>query len=252
MNVASAYVLPALVGEQYVLSSVLQETSDTVLYAATQKDMRRDVVVESLAPEAAADPMRVQQFLETAKAQARFGGGNIAAPLELLYADNTWHLAKECIKGDSLDALMVNGEKLTSSAVCDVMLHLCHICLCLDIERIDNQPFSLQDIYRVGVEFRFDNLARAGERSRSASRRTLAGVAGLILPLLDMETPLAGKVRGVLSRMQLKVHWSALSPVLYDEEFTRLQFQILLEERRLSESLISKEVSDLAPPSERC
>ena len=55
MHNSSVYNLPILVGEQYVLSAVLSETADTVLYAATQKDMRREVVVESLRPEAMSD-----------------------------------------------------------------------------------------------------------------------------------------------------------------------------------------------------
>ena len=45
MTPVSSYPLPFLVGNQYVLSAVLNETADTVLYAATQKDMRREVVV---------------------------------------------------------------------------------------------------------------------------------------------------------------------------------------------------------------
>ncbi|MBQ8900194.1 MAG: hypothetical protein IJY72_04490 [Akkermansia sp.] len=48
MSRSTAYSLPALVGGQYVLSAVLSETADTILYSATQKDMRREVVVETL------------------------------------------------------------------------------------------------------------------------------------------------------------------------------------------------------------
>lgn len=226
MNASSLYALPALVGEQYVLSSVLRETPDTVLYAATQKDMRRDVVVETLKPEAASDPVRVQQFLETAKAQAQFCGNNIAASLELLYAEGTWHMAKERIRGEALDAMLERGGKLPSAAVCELMLHLCRICVGLDIEKIANLPFALQNVYAVGMEFRFDNLACAGERSRSASRRMLTDAAKQAALLLEPESPFAEEVGGLLERMRLNANWSMISPLLFDEEFARLQLGI--------------------------
>lgn len=234
MMVSSVYTLPALVGEQYMFTSVLKESADTVLYAASQKDMRRDVVVESLRPEAARDPLRVQAFLDSAKAQARLGGAHIASALELLYADETWHLAKERIKGDSLDSMLASGRKLASSDVCELMLSLCHICLCMDMEGIASVPFSLQSVYAVGIEFRFDNPATGGGRDCSTSRRTLSEAARQIAPLLDPASPRAGQVRELLRRMELTVNWSALSPLLFDEDFVRLQMQILQEQAPLA------------------
>lgn len=226
---SSVYALPALVGEQYILSSVLRETPDTVLYAATQKDMQRDVIVESLRPKAAGDSLRVQAFLDSARAQARMGGGYIASPLELLYADGTWHLAKERIKGDSLDLMLASGRKLPSSSICELMLRLCHICLCMDLEGIAGAPFRLQSIYAVEMGFFFENPATHGERSRAASRRMLSEAARQVEPLLDMASAHADDVLALLERVRWTINWSSLSPILFDEDFACLRLQALQE-----------------------
>ena len=62
MQTMSTFSLPALVGGQYVFTAVLRETADTVLYAATQKNMRREVVVETLRPHAMTDPLKEPRF----------------------------------------------------------------------------------------------------------------------------------------------------------------------------------------------
>ncbi len=228
---SSVYSLPAWVGEQYIFSSILRETPDTVLYAATQKDMQRDVVVESLRPRAARDSLRVQAFLESARAQARMGGGYIASPLELLYADDTWHLAKERIKGDSLDLMLAGGHKLSSFSICELMLRLCHICLCMDLEGIASVPFRLQSIYAVEMGFLFENPATHGERPRTASRHILSEAARQVEPLLDMSSAHAAEVLALLERVRWTVNWSSLSPILFDEDFNCLRLLALQESK---------------------
>ena len=50
------YSLPKLLSGQYMLTAVMRESADTVFFAAMQKDLRREVVVESLRSEAMQDP----------------------------------------------------------------------------------------------------------------------------------------------------------------------------------------------------
>ena len=78
----SAYSLPRVVAQQYILSSVHDEDADTVTYAATQKNMSREVLLRSLRPSAMQDARKVQFFVETARLQARLEHPNIAAPLD--------------------------------------------------------------------------------------------------------------------------------------------------------------------------
>ena len=182
----SAYSLPRVVADQYILSSIHEEDADTVTYAATQKNMSRDVLVRSLRPAAKQDDRKIRFFVETARLQARLEHPNIAAPLELLEADGTWHLAMERIKGEPLDMMVSNGRVLPSIVICGLLQQLCRVCIYLDIERISFVPFSLEHTYFMDVGFRFDNMAQAGARPRNASKRYLSAACKLIEPLLDM------------------------------------------------------------------
>lgn len=223
----SAYSLPRVVAEQYILTSVQSEDADTVTYAATQKNMSRDVLLRSLRLSAMQDDRKVRSFVETARLQARLEHPNIAAPLELLEADGTWHLAMERIKGEPLDMMVSNGRVLPSSVICGLLMQLCRVCIYLDIERVNSVPFALEHTYLMDVGFRFSNMALAGPRPRNTSRKYLAAATRLVAPLLDMETPLAMHIMRVMEHMQSMGSWRPLTPVYLDEELTRLQMEIL-------------------------
>ena len=223
----SAYSLPRVVAQQYILTSVHSEDADTVTYAATQKNMSREVLLRSLRPMAMLDNRKVRFFVETARLQARLNHPNIAAPLELLEADGTWHLAMERIKGEPLDMMVSNGRVLPSLVICGLLQQLCRVCIYLDIERIALVPFSLEQTYLMDIGFRFDNMAQAGPRSRNASKRYLSDACRLIQPLLDMSTPLAMHLCSVMEHMKRVGSWRPLTPVYFDEELTRLQMEIL-------------------------
>lgn len=223
MDTPAPYSLPFIVGNRYVLSSVLNETPDTVLYSANQKDMRREVVVESLRPTAMQNPLCVQEFLDTARAQTRMGGGPIASTLELLYAEDTWHLARERVEGVPLDEMVKSGDKLPASDVCELMMLLCRTCIKMDIENIAGAKFMLQHLYFINPGFRLRNPALAGKRSRNTSRRVLISAASDLQPLVDASSPHAAELQAILRRMQYPSDWSTLSPLFYDEELVRLQ-----------------------------
>lgn len=223
----SAYSLPRVVAQQYILSAVHAEDADTVTYAATQKNMSRDVLLCSLRARAAQDDRKVRFFVETARTQARLDHPNIAAPLELLEADGTWHLAVERIKGEPLDMMVNSGRVLPAIVICGLLQQLCRVCIYLDIERIASRPFALESTYFMDVGFRFDNMAVAGPRPRNASKRYLSDASRLIEPILDMNSPLAGHLRRVMQHIQSVGTWRPLTSVAFGEELTRLQMEML-------------------------
>ena len=216
-----------MLGDQYMLSNLLRETPDTIVYGAQQKDIRRDVIIESLRPEAMADDDKVSFFLRTAKAQSRMKPKNVATALELFFMDESWHLAKEKIAGEPLDMLLSRGEKLSSPMMCELLMQLCHICLYMDVEGIASIPFALEDCYLMGHDFRFANMAVAGERLRSASGLTLQAAARAVLPLLDTASPMASAVQELLQRIEYAESWETLTPVYYAEELTQLNLRII-------------------------
>lgn len=227
MDSALIYNLPRVIGEQYILSSIVQETATTVTYAATQKDVRRDVLVEALRPSVVKDPRKVHFFIESARTKAHIMNPHVASPLELLEDEGTWYLANERIQGEPLDMMVSNGRLLSAAVICGLLKQLCRVCFYMDVERIATLPFSLEHTYMMEMEFRFDNMAVAGPRRHGESREYMKGAAVLISPLLDMSSTLAEPVELVLGRLRSGSDWEPLSPILFDEELTRLQVDIM-------------------------
>lgn len=227
------YDLPALVGDQYMLTSILRETRDTILYRATQRDLRREVVVECLRRSAAEHPRRVRLFLDSAKAQSRFPGQHLSSVLEVLEADGTWLVAKDSPEGELLDMMQADGKTLSAYELCDLMIILCRLCLRLDIERVASTNFHLEDVlYRKG-QFRLSNPARAGTRSPASSRNFLSSAARELQTLLDMDSPLAGTFRRLLERVSIDRDTSPMTPALYLAEFTSLHTLMLRQMEEL-------------------
>ena len=216
------YDLPVLLGEQYMLSALLRETRDVILYRATQKDLRREVVVECLRPSAAADEAKLHAFLETARARACFEGLHLARVLEVLQADGTWLVVKEGPAGDPLDMVLSNGRKISALDLCRLMMILCKICLHFDTKKVASTRFHLEDIFYHNHEFRINNPARAGSRASSSSRSFMLEAARELLPLLNCESRFSGSMKLLLNRLILNRDESSIRMALYLAEFTSL------------------------------
>jgi len=217
------YILPAMVAGRYVYNRVIRETEDTVIYGAVQRDIQRDVIVETLRQECMHTPAKVQLFLETARLQAKEEDPAMGCSLELFFADDTWHYARESIKGESLENIRQTGQKLSADSLCELMISLCRSCIGMEMAGVDNEPFSLDGIYATGNAFRYNNPMVARQRPRTASRLFLSQAAGALCPLLDEETPMAQEVAHVLESTCHIAEWSRLEPVLLNEKLVGLQ-----------------------------
>lgn len=226
MHISTAYSLPKLLAGQYMLTAVQRETADTVVYTATQKDLRRDVVVESLRPELMSDPYKVQAFLETAKAQSCMGGKFIALVLELFRAEGTWHIARERILGTPVDHLVASEESGPVDALCELMLTLIRSCIRHDMMGVATAPFSMQNAYYMGLGFRLDNLAQAGVRKPCSSCRDIRNAARAILPKVDATSVHAHDLEIILNNILQSNHHTTLTPLDIYAEFVRLQLMV--------------------------
>ncbi len=222
-------ILPAMLGEQYLLSRIIKETDDYVIYLAQQKDIRRDVYVQSLQPEALSDDAKVAFFLESARAKSRHAFKFVGLSLELLFQNGTWHLVYECIKGDPLDLLLASGRFLAPLRLCEFLQNLCHICIFMDIEGVATESFSLEHCYLMDHDFRMDNPAIAGVRKRTASRVYLHDAIVKLEPLIDKEQPHSQTLRELMTRMRYQENWETITPMLFSEELAQLQLRILWE-----------------------
>lgn len=221
------YILPTLVADRYVYNRVIRETENTVIYGAVQRDIQRDVIVETLRPECMDKPAAVQTFLETARLQAKGDDPAMSCPLELFFADDTWHYARESIKGESLEVLLQTGRKLASASVCELMIRLCRSCIIMEMAGVDNLPFSPDNIYATGNSFRYDNLIVAGQRPRAASRLFLLQAAETLIPLLDADTPMAQEVAHTLESARYIPEGARLQPVLLNEKLVGILSEMM-------------------------
>lgn len=223
MAYGSVYNLPRLINNRYMLTAVLRETADTVVYAATQQVMRREVAVESLRSECMADPAKVQSFLEKARAQTRMGGKFVATALELIYAENTWHLVRERIKGEPLEELIAAGTRLSAAELCEFMLCLARNCIIHDMEGVATDRFSLHNAIFKGLSFRFDNLATSGPRTVRCSEQALTTAAAELPKLLDTASPMADEFMAILDAISATTTWVYRSFLDLYEDLVRLQ-----------------------------
>lgn len=184
-SAANTYMLPHLLAEQYVLTSIRSETPVGVLYEATQKDTQREVLVHSLHAGAALDAMLCNTFIEDARACSRVQMPFVSAVIELLPADDTWHVVFEGNGTDSLDFAAAAKQTIRSADMMRLLQKIGKLCLHLDAEGINSRPFCLAGVYRLGAHFLMDNPACSGTRSPQESNRYVIAAAKALLPLLE-------------------------------------------------------------------
>lgn len=211
------FTLPVLIDNRYFLTSVCQESELTITYDATQKDVRRSVFVETLRPEWAGVPEKIQAFQERVQAQVRLPFSWIAASLEFFQYQGASFLVKERKEGASLKFLASSGARLEASVLSVMLSNLCRLCVFLDIEKIAASPFALEDAFYAQGIFRINNPAIGGERAPGASSRYLSGAAELLLPLLDLQSPGAEQLRQTLLAMYHIQCSESVMPLLFLE-----------------------------------
>lgn len=217
-----------MIADQYILSSMLEEKEDSVIYEATQKDLQRKVLVESLRVDAAGDEDKVGFFFATCRLQARIRHSSLAAPLELLDADGTWHVARERIHGEPLDAMVSAGRTLSAAMVCGLLQQLCYMHLYFDMEHIATVPFSPEHTYLMDFGgYRFDHMAVAGVRRHGETQRQLSAVADVVEPLLDRSSVFTPTLLQMMDQIRNTRAWSPVSPAVLDEELIRLQMEMI-------------------------
>ncbi|MBQ2814757.1 MAG: hypothetical protein IJE66_07120 [Akkermansia sp.] len=225
--------LPCVIGEQYILTSVVDEGEDTIVYEATQKDLQREVLVESLRLSAMADEGKRRDFIDTCRLQARVRHSSLAAPLELLETESTLHVVRERIMGEPLDMMVTTGRVLSAEMVCSLLQQMCYIYLYFDMERIASRPFSPAHTYLMDFGgFRFDHMAVAGIRRRGDTRRQMSDMVQVVAPLLDRSSAFAAPLLHIMDQINSGSAWSSITPAALDEELIRLQMEMIHRKRQ--------------------
>lgn len=211
-----------LVGEQYMLTSIVRETRDTILYRATQRELRREVIVEILRHSAMDSPRKVNMFLDSARAQAMAKERTLTRVLEVFEAEGTWLIAKDSPPGEPLDLMLSAGKRISALDMCQLLITLCKLCLRFDAEKVACTRFHLEDVFYHQHQFRLNNPARSGSRPAASSRSFLGEAARDLLPLLDSATWLAGTLASLMKRISQNMDDSVIKPALFLSELSRL------------------------------
>lgn len=232
MNSSLPYRLPAMLGEQYMLRNVVEERKSVILYDAQHKDIRRDVIVESMRLSAMQDDAKIEAFLESARLRSSMKFNTLGASLELLFIDDCWHFISERINGDSFNLLLSRGDQLSAHQISSLMRQICTLCIYLDIEGIASRQFALEEIYLANGNFRMNNPACSGVRGRYTSRDYITEAATALVGFLDPASCLADGLYLILDRMQFDESWYTLSALNYSNDLMQLQLRIVWNDSR--------------------
>ncbi len=220
------YTIPKLLDGQYVLTSVRKDLPECVVFAATQKDLRREVLVVSLKP-ACCTLEGKARFVAAARAQSLCRHSFVSAPLELFEADGAWHLARERWSGTPLDVLMANGRLLSPMQCCVLLREICHLVITLDAMRLASIRLEPDEVYLRGDgSFRFDNPAVCGSRTQAMREQALKAAGSWVLHLVDMSREYSKRTASLALRMVQTQASSALTAVNFSEEVSILQYQM--------------------------
>lgn len=140
------YSLPKVIGDRYVLTSVLRDLPTTVMFIGVQNDIRREVVIEALRPELATEE-HVEMFLETARAQSRNNYDFVSKVFEIIHVDNRWYLVRERLKGVPLNVLEAMGHRLEPRQLYGLLRQYLRCIIYMSIMQIASRPVDLESLY---------------------------------------------------------------------------------------------------------
>ena len=217
------YVLPTMLGDQYMLIKLKHKASDYIVYAAQQVEIRRDVTITSMLRTITDSPEDAAFFLESARVMSRFISKRVGSVLELILIDDRWHMVQESIKGESLDTYLARGEKFSPLMMARFLRSVFRLSIWMDIRGVATREFNLSHCYLIGNDFRFDNPAIAGYRLPYMTRDLIRHMAEVSAPLLDEEKPGATYIKNLLSRMIYLNQWRPLTALEFTDALLHFQ-----------------------------
>lgn len=196
------YSLPKVIGDRYVLTSVLRDLPTTVMFIGVQNDIRREVVIEALRPELATEE-HVEMFLETARAQSRNNYDFVSKVFEIIHVDNRWYLVRERLKGVPLNVLEAMGHRLEPRQLYGLLRQYLRCIIYMSIMQIASRPMDLESLYMSDDGFfRCGNPAIGGPRTLEMAEGDVRALGELGLQMVDEESEGASDLMQLCLRMK--------------------------------------------------
>ena len=113
--------VPAALGD-YDIRDLLRGTERTLIYKAVQHSVQREVGLERLRPELAADPEAVREFRRMVRARAMVSHPAIAAVYEAQEVNDVIFYTRELVRGNNLVEWAASGNHFPQATLLQMLL----------------------------------------------------------------------------------------------------------------------------------
>ncbi len=187
----------------YELKEWLRSTEQTLIYRAVQRSVQREVVLERLRPELAAEPEAARAFRRMVRARALVAHPAIAAVYEAQEADGAIFYTRELVTGRSLPELAAAGAHFPQEVLLQWLGTAGEALAWLKEHRIPHDPVSPAHFY-VGTNgmLRMANLAQADRGEEEDERRAMRLLGEACLRLAEPQSGQTRELSQVLGQMK--------------------------------------------------
>lgn len=120
-------LLGELVGDRFLVHSLLGKGGVGRVYRATQLDLERPVALKLLDTSEGLDEERIERFRREARASSRLNHPGVAAVYDFGDWQGQPYIAMELVKGETLYQVFAAGFPLSPSRVVDIMCKICEV-----------------------------------------------------------------------------------------------------------------------------
>ena len=177
----------------YDLKELLRTTDRTLIYKAVQRSVQREVALERLRPELAAQPAAARDFRRMVRARALVSHPAIAAVYEAQEADGEIFSTRELVRGKNLTELAADRTHFPQGALLQMLLTTAEAFNWMQEHQIPHEPVSPVHLYMgPNGTARVANIAQPESTGAEESAGSIASLAEACLRLAE---PRSGQTR---------------------------------------------------------
>ena len=187
----------------YELQELIRSTEQTLIYKAVQRSVQREVALERLRPELAANREAVRAFRRTVRARALVAHPAIAAVYEAQEAGEAIFYTREVVRGSSLPELAAGGARFSQEVLLQLLATAGEAFDWMHEHHVDHGAFSPAHLYLGpnGIP-RVANIAQPDAASELDARRALVALAAACQGLADPRGGPARELGQLLGQMR--------------------------------------------------
>ena len=187
----------------YDMKTMLRTTERTLIYKAVQRSVRREVALERLRPELAADPAAAREFRRMVRARALVSHPAIAAVYEAHEENGEIFYTRELVRGQNLTELAAEGTRFPQEALLQMLLTTGEAFTWMHEHGIPHDPVLPVHVY-LGPNGapRVANIAQPENGGGNDSAASIAMLANLCMRLAESRIGQTRELSHVLGLMR--------------------------------------------------